>query len=69
MAQPVAAAPPTEPADAGPAAKLPSLGAGFTHPDNTSAHVALLVGTAGLIVAFLYWGGFKFAVDAGVTRP
>jgi hypothetical protein len=41
----------------------------FTHSDNTSTHVAVLVGIAFGVIAFFYWGGFKFAVDAGVTRP
>jgi hypothetical protein len=40
----------------------------FTHPDNTATHVAVLVGLAGAVVAFFYWGGFKFAVDVGATR-
>lgn len=44
-----------------------SLG-GFTSPDNTSTHVAVLVLAATLIVALLYWGGFSFGVDAGVMR-
>lgn len=42
--------------------------AGFSHIDNTSNHVAVLVAGAAAIIAFLYFGGFNFAVDAGVMR-
>ncbi len=47
-----------------------SLGSGwgFGSIDNTSNHVAVLVVGASLVVAFLYFGGFNFAVDAGVVR-
>jgi hypothetical protein len=72
VGQPVAAAPPSEASGAptGPSASLPTMGqlGNFTHPDNTAMHVGLMVGVAFGIIAFFYWGGFKFAVDAGVTR-
>jgi hypothetical protein len=40
---------------------------GFTHPDNTSLHCAILVGGALLGLVALRFLGFRFAVDAGVT--
>lgn len=46
---------------------FPSLG-GFGHADNTSMHVAILVGAALVGLVALHIGGFRFAVDAGVTR-
>lgn len=59
-------------ASAGPANKgmvgAGMLNGGFSAVDNTSNHVAILVGGAALIIAFLYFGGFKFGVDAGVMR-
>jgi hypothetical protein len=68
---PVAASAPT--ADSAPPTSAPrmrSLGslAGFSSPDNTSTHCAVIVAVALGVVVFLYFGGFKFAVDAGVTR-
>lgn len=51
-----------------PAMSLGGL-ATFANPDNTSVHAAVLVTGAFAVILFLYWGGFKFAVDAGVTRP
>lgn len=56
------------PANSGFAGAGRMLNGGFSGIDNTSSHVAILVGGAGLLVAFLYFGGFSFGVDAGVMR-
>lgn len=70
---PVAAAPPVgggtdAPASPAPAMSLGGLGT-FTSPDNTSVHVGVLVAGAFAVVLLLYFGGFTFAADVGVTRP
>lgn len=44
------------------------IGRGFGDADFTSNHVACIVAVAFGVVVLLYMGGFKFAVDAGVTR-
>lgn len=71
-APPVAAAEPSgyEPPQPGPSMRMPGVGGfgGFSHIDNTSNHVALLVVGAAAVIAFLYFGGFNFGVDAGVVR-
>jgi hypothetical protein len=66
---PVAAAEPEPDAPApAPAMSIGGMG-GFPDLDNVSVHCAVLVAAALGIVLFLHWGGFRFAVDAGVTRP
>lgn len=70
---PVAATPPQPSPE--PPTSAPNTGGfsmsrleGFSHPDNTSMHCGILVAAALGVVIFFYLGGFKFAVDAGVTR-
>lgn len=69
------AAPAQAPADVGYTApshgasgfSLGNIGGGFTHPDNTSAHVACAVLLAFGVIVLFKIGGFRFAVDAGVA--
>jgi hypothetical protein len=44
-----------------------NLGGGFTHPDNTSAHVGCAVALALGVVILFKVAGFRFSVDAGVA--
>lgn len=69
-------APPAEsPADMAPSApshrasgfNVGNLGGGFTHPDNTSAHVGCAVAAALVVVVLIKLSGFRFSVDAGVA--
>ena len=46
---------------------FPSLG-NFGAAENTSTHVAILVLIALTIIFGLWYGGFSFGVDAGVTK-
>jgi hypothetical protein len=46
---------------------LGNLGGGFTHPDNTSAHVGCAVAIAFLVIVGFKVAGFRFSVDAGVA--
>jgi hypothetical protein len=41
---------------------------GFGSADNTSVHAGILIGVALIVVVGLKWSGFRFAVDAGVTK-
>lgn len=67
--------PPEAPAEAAPTApshgasgfSVGNIGGGLTHPDNTSAHVAAAVTIAFLVIVVFHFGGFRFAVDAGVA--
>jgi hypothetical protein len=40
----------------------------FSDVDNTSVQVAVLVTAAAIVIVLLHIGGFRFAVDAGVTK-
>lgn len=42
--------------------------AGMTSDEFTSTHVGVLVGVSLVVLILLHIGGFRFAVDAGVTR-
>lgn len=44
-----------------------TVGADFTHPDNTNVHVAILVAISFGVIVFFHASGFRFAVDAGVA--
>ena len=46
---------------------FPGLGE-FTASENTSTHVAILVLISLGIIFGLWYGGFSFGVDAGVTK-
>lgn len=62
-----AEAAPTAPSHGASGFSLGNIGGGLTHPDNTSAHVAVLVAVAFGVVVILKYAGFRFAVDAGVA--
>lgn len=69
---PPAAAPAETPAYAPPAPSTSRFSAigmgGFGDPDNTSVHCGILIAAALVVVVALKWSGFRFAVDAGVTK-
>ena len=44
-----------------------ALGGGLTAPHNTSTQVAALVLASLAVIVLLHIGGFRFAVDAGLT--
>lgn len=57
----------TAPSHAASGFSLGNIGGGFTHPDNTSAHVACAVALAFAVIVVFKLAGFRFAVDAGVA--
>jgi len=59
--------PPTTGSVGGGGFGFPTLG-NFSSVENTSSHVAILVVISLGIVAGLWYGGFSFGVDAGVTK-
>lgn len=71
-AAPSAAQTPTPPPAYAPppsTSRFAALGSGgFTDPDNTSVHCGIIIAVALIVVVGLKWSGFRFAVDAGVTK-
>lgn len=64
---PAQAAPSVRSASRGEGFTMGNLGGGFTHPDNTSAHVGCAVALALGVVILFKVAGFRFSVDAGVA--